>query len=64
MRPASARHEGTGDLDGWQASPPELQAWVTDREPEPALYGPDGGVLLWRVERRQIPFGFQRNSRL
>lgn len=36
-------------------SEPSLSVYPSDNEPEPALYGPDGEVLLWR----QRPVGFR-----
>ena len=36
-------------------SEPCLTVYPSDNDPEPALYGPDGDVLLWR----QRPVGFR-----
>jgi hypothetical protein len=48
------------DLEAPEAcDPPQIEVEISEPLVLNELYGPNGGVIAYLVDRRQIPFGFQ-----
>lgn len=54
--------------DGWDSeapdpvAPPDLEVDVTEPTILAELYGPNGDVIAYLVDRRPIPFGYTRGE--